>query len=82
MRGKMTDKHKLMAYLLNKDMGYSMAKIGNLMGVAQSTISNAIKEVDYRKHIQNLENELNQTKNELKRLGYIEPIILPPNNTY
>lgn len=81
MQAKMTDKHKLMAYLLNKDMGYSMVKIGQLMGVAQSTISNAVKEVEFRRAISNLEAELNQAKMELQSLGYVEPTILPYNSS-
>lgn len=80
MKQKMTDKHKLMAYLLNKEMGYSMTAIAQLMKVAQSTISLSIKEVEFRKTISNLETELYEAKQALLKLGYAEPIILPPNS--
>lgn len=76
----MTDKHKLMAYLLNKEMGYSMTDIAKLMKVAQSTISNSIKEIEFRKKISNLEYQLQETKKELLALGYNTPMVLPFNN--
>jgi predicted transcriptional regulator len=62
---KLTDKKKLMAYVLNKDedFGYTMGKIGKMMGVSQSTISAAIKkEVTLRKQIYDLQTELNAMK--------------------
>lgn len=64
MRKKLTDKKKLMAYVLNKDEDfcYTMEKIGKMMDVSQSTISAAIKEVTFRKQIQDLQTELNATK--------------------
>lgn len=80
MQRKMTDKHKLMAYLLNKEMGYSMTAIAQLMQVAQSTISISVREVEFRRTISNLENQLSKTKDELIQLGYKEPVILPPNS--
>lgn len=45
----MKDRHKAMAYILSREFGYSMVKIANLMGVAQSTISSAIKDFEYEK---------------------------------
>lgn len=53
-----------MAYVLNKDeeFGYTMEKIGKMMGVSQSTISAAIKEVTLRKQIYDLQTELNAMK--------------------
>lgn len=64
MRKKLTDKKKLMAYVLNKDedFGYTMENIGKMMGVSQSTISAAIKDVTLRKQIYDLQTELNATK--------------------
>ncbi|BCC15139.1 hypothetical protein [Bacillus cereus] len=64
MRKKLSDKKKLMAYILNKDedFNYTMEKIGKMMDVSQSTISTAIKEVTFRKQIQDLQTELNATK--------------------
>lgn len=75
MQAKLSEMEKRMAYVLNKDMnyGYSMTKIGNMMGVSQSTISNAIKEVDYLRKINNLEAELNEAKRQLQ-LQYNAPI--------
>lgn len=67
---KMTEKHKAMAYVLNVEFGYSMTKIANLMDVSQSTISNAIKDFKFKKYINDLEEELNQARMELKKLGY------------
>lgn len=64
MKKKLNDKQKLVAYVLNKDpdMGYSMSKIGSLMNVSQSTISNTIKDVSYAKKIHDLESELTEAK--------------------
>ncbi|GEM_PF-2649128 len=64
MKKKMSDKKKLMAYVLNKDedFSYSMDKISQLMDVSQSTISTSIKEVTLKKKIYDLENELSEAK--------------------
>lgn len=67
---KMTDKHKMTAYILNKELGYSMTSIAILMKVSQSTISSAIKDISYRIKIQDLTNELEIVKRELCQLGY------------
>lgn len=60
MKAKLTEQEKFLAYVLNKHMNfqYTMARIGLLMNVSQSTISNAIKEVEYLRVIRNLEQEL------------------------
>lgn len=79
MKIKMTEKHKVMAYILNKEMGYTMSSIAELMKVSQSTISIAIKEVKYRLQIQNLERELIEARRSLQTLGYKEEQIIPPN---
>lgn len=83
---KMTDKHKMTAYILNKELGYSMSSIGKLMDVSQSTISSSIKDMCHRLEVQDLKNELNFVKNELKELGYeknniykTEPVVRPAN---
>jgi predicted transcriptional regulator len=64
MKKKMSDKKKLMAYVLNKDDEFncSMTNISNLLGVSQSTISTSVKEIGLKKRIMNLENELGETK--------------------
>lgn len=79
MQSKLTDLQKRMAYVLNKDInfGYSMSSIGELMGVSQSTISNAIKQVDYLRQITNLEMELEEAKRQLNLLLPTQNIIQP-----
>lgn len=67
---KMTERHKAMAYVLNVEFGYSMSKIANLMNVSQATVSNAIKDFKLKKYINDLEEELNQARMELKKLEY------------
>lgn len=64
---KMTKKHKMMAYLLNKDedFGYSQEEIATLMGVSQGTVSNSVKEISYLLRIKDLENELAQARESL-----------------
>ena len=72
---KMTEKHKAMAYVLNREFHYSMVKIGDLMGVSQSTISSSIKDFEYQLVIKNLENELNEARTELYKRGIQLPTI-------
>lgn len=73
---KMTERHKAMAYVLNREFGYPMTAIATLMGVAQSTISNAIKDFEYQRLIRNLEQELNNARIELNKLGYNPPDVI------
>ena len=73
---KMTERHKAMAYILNREFGYPMTAIANLMGVAQSTISSAIKDFEYQRLIRNLEQELNNARIELNKLGYNPPDVI------
>jgi len=81
LMAKMTKKHKLIAYLLNKDedFGYSQEKIATLMGVSQSTISNAVKEIEYLRRISNLEKALSQARMELIQQGVL-PSAFPKLN--
>lgn len=67
---KMSDRHKLMAYVLHEEFGYKQKAIAQLMQVAQSTIANAVKEVKFRLTITNLEKELQQTRNLLQEQGF------------
>lgn len=78
---KMTKKHKMIAYLLNKDedFGYPQEKIAILMGVSQSTISNAVKEIGYLRKISNLEKALSQARMELILQGVL-PSAFPKLN--
>ena len=66
MKKILTDKHAAMAYVLNKEMGYTMVKIAALMDVSQPTISNMIKDFTYQLRIRNLENELSEARYELQ----------------
>lgn len=80
---KMTDKHKIMAYVLSTDADLNRIKIitqkdiANLFGVSQATISQAVKETKYRLKITSLEKELIQAKAELKQLSGIETLQIP-----
>ena len=73
---KMTERHKAMAYVLNREFGYPMTAIATLMGVAQSTISSAIKDFEYQRLIRNLEQELKNARIELNKLGYNPPDVI------
>lgn len=77
MKTRLTKKHKLMAYVLNQEFGYTQSEIGNLMKVNQSTISNAVKEIGYEKEIHDLKMELEEARNELqKTLPSPNPLII------
>ena len=68
---KMSDKHKMMAYVLNKEMGYTQAAIAKLMQVSQSTVANMCKEISFRITINNLENELHEARVLIQQQGLI-----------
>lgn len=74
MQTKMTQEHKLMAWVLNKEFYYTMTSIASLMKVSQSTISMAVKEVEYWKTINDLSNELAEARATISQYG------LPYNN--
>lgn len=76
----LTDKHRLIAYVLNNEMGYTQKKISELMSVSQGTISGAVKDARYMKQIRGLEKELQAAREEIANLGYsVKAIeILPP----
>lgn len=38
---KMSEKHKMIAYVLNKEMGYTQDAIATLMKISQSTVVNS-----------------------------------------
>lgn len=79
MKAKLTNKQKQMAYILNKDedFGFSMKKIGNLFGISQPTVSNAIKDVKHQIEVNNLKQELAKVKRYL-----IEEKEIKPKSTY
>ena len=43
---RLTIKHSAIAYILNREMGYTQSAIAKLMGVSQGTVSNMIKEFE------------------------------------
>lgn len=83
MKKKMTDKHKLMAYVLSTDSDLNKSKkithkdIGEMFGVNQSTVSLGIKDAKAMIKINNLENELSAVKGELLQLRNNEQLQLP-----
>lgn len=85
MKKKMSDKHKLMAYVLstdadlNRDKNITQKEIANLFGVSQSTVSQAIKESIIRQRICELEKKLSDVKGEVMQLDGIEVLQLPEN---
>ena len=78
MKRALTDKQKMMAYVLNQDpdFGYSQKKIADMMGVSQPTISNSIDDVQHWREIQDLTRQLNDAKRQLADLGVLpeEPV--------
>lgn len=83
MKKKMSDKHKLIAYVLSTDAELNSQKnitqeeIGNLLGVSQSTIAQSNKETALRLQNSMLRKELSDTKRELRQLKGIEALSLP-----
>lgn len=83
MKQKMTDKHKLMAYVLstdadlNRDKNITQEDIGRLFGVKQSTVAQGIKEAKLRLRINELEKELSEVKGEVLQMEGIEMLELP-----
>lgn len=83
MRKKMTDKHKLMAYVLstdadlNREKNITQEEIAGIFGVGQSTVAQGIKEARMRLRINELEQELSQIKGEVLELDGIEVLELP-----
>ncbi|WP_339216237.1 hypothetical protein [Solibacillus sp. FSL W8-0372] len=77
MKNKLTKRHKMAAFVLNKEFGYTQNEIGTLMKVNQSSISNAIKEIGYEKEIYDLKMELEEARIEIsKTLPPAKPLIL------
>lgn len=74
---KMTEKHKVLAYVLTKEMGYTQSDVATLMKVSQSTIANACKDIAYKVTIQNLERELQEARMIIQENGLLpeDPIL-------
>lgn len=85
MKQKMTDKHKLMAYVLstdadlNRDKNITQEDISNLFGVSQPTVAQGIKEAKLKLRINELEGELSELKGEVLQLEKIDMLELPAN---
>lgn len=85
MKQKMTDKHKLMAYVLstdadlNRDKNITQEDISDLFGVSQPTVAQGIKEAKLRLRINELEGELSELKGEVLQLEKIDMLELPAN---
>lgn len=85
MKKKMTDKHKLMAYVLTNDAELNVNKsitqseIAHIFGVSQSTIALSNKETALRLRNNQLQNELNQAKHDIQELQAIQELPLPDN---
>lgn len=85
MKQKMSEKHKLIAYVLKTDVDFNsnknitQSKIADLLGVSQSTIAQSIKEVKLRLRFHELEKELSQMKKEVRQLEGIDSLQLPEN---
>ncbi len=73
MRPKGDVRHKIMAAILNKELGYPQQNIAKLMGVEQSTISSWIQMGILLMQNKQMEKEIYELRNQLNRLGYTEP---------
>lgn len=73
---RLTIKHSAIAYILNREMGYTQSAIAKLMGVSQGTVSNMIKEFEYQREIRNLQKDLDDAR------AIIEKQKLLPQNEY
>ena len=85
MKKKMTDKHKLMVYVLTNDAelnankSITQSEIAHIFGVSQSTIALSNKETALRLRNNQLQNELNQAKHDIQELQAIQELPLPDN---
>lgn len=81
MKKKMSEKHKIMAYVLktdvdlNRNNNISQRKIGNVLGVSQSTISRSLKDTKNDLRIFELEREISQLKGKAIK-NDVEPLSL------
>lgn len=63
-------KEKQMAYLLNKEFGYTKKSIADLMKISPQQMGTWIKDMNYEVKINNLEQELEISREVLKSLDY------------
>ena len=74
---RLTIKHSAIAYILNREMGYTQSAIAKLMGVSQGTVSNMIKEFEYQREIRNLQKDLDDARAIIEKQK-----LLPQNEDY
>ena len=74
---RLTIKHSAIAYILNREMGYTQSAIAKLMGVSQWTVSNIINEFDYQREIRNLQKDLDDARAIIEKQN-----LLPQNEDY
>ena len=74
---RLTIKHSAIAYILNREMGYTQSAIAKLMGVSQGTVSNMIKEFEYQREIRNLQKDLDDARAIIEKQK-----LLPQNKDY
>ena len=74
---RLTIKHSAIAYILNREMGYTQNAIAKLMGVSQGTVSNMIKEFEYQREIRNLQKDLDDARAIIEKQN-----LLPQNEDY
>ena len=74
---RLTIKHSAIAYILNREMGYTQSAIAKLMGVSQGTVSNMIKEFEYQREIRNLQKDLDDARTIIEKQK-----LLPQNEDY
>ena len=74
---RLTIKHSAIAYILNREMGYTQSAIAKLMGVSQGTVSNMIKEFEYQREIRNLHKDLDDARAIIEKQK-----LLPQNEDY
>ena len=74
---RLTIKHSAIAYILNREMGYTQSAIAKLMGVSQGTVSNMIKEFEYQREIRNLQKDLDDARAIIEKKK-----LLPQNEDY
>ncbi|MCB5484094.1 helix-turn-helix domain-containing protein [Blautia faecis] len=74
---RLTIKHSAIAYILNREMGYTQNAIAKLMGVSQGTVSNMIKEFEFQTKIRNLQKDLDDARAIIEKQN-----LLPQNEDY
>ena len=68
MQQIITDRHKLLVYVLYEEFDRSQQQIADLFEVSQPTVSLALKDARKMVKIRNLEEELEEVRTELRAL--------------